>query len=275
MTYLNNNDARYLRETALSAFATDDYRVLSNLTINGGLRWEYFSPYTEKNGQMADLDFAPGFTAVAQVLPGQTGPYSGAFPHGFIKPDYKMFSPRIGIAWKPWKSKQIVVRSGYGIYYNGGVYSQLAQRLVGQPPFATTTQVFQSAADSFVARGRLSRRAVRSDCQYVHGGQELPSRLCAELDDLHSGIVRQIVCFHSCLQRHQRHGSGRSATAEPRPSRHAAAERAEQPDDSECGRIYLRQLGGKFELQRRPVSTGAALRARRILRHPLYVLESH
>jgi len=145
VTYLNNNDARYLRETTLSAFATDDYRLLSNLTINGGLRWEYFSPYTEKNGQMADLDFAPGFTAVAQVLPGQAGPYSGPFPQGFIKPDYKMVSPRIGIAWKPWKSKQIVVRSGYGIYYNGGVYSQLAQRLVGQPPFATTTQVFQSA----------------------------------------------------------------------------------------------------------------------------------
>ncbi len=145
VSYLDNNEARYLRETSLSAFATDDYRLLSNLTINAGLRWEYFSPFTEKNGQMADLDFAPGFTAVAQVLPGQTGPFSGPFSQGFIKPDYKMVSPRIGIAWKPWKSQQIVVRAGYGIYFNGGVYSQLAQRLVGQPPFATTTQVFQSA----------------------------------------------------------------------------------------------------------------------------------
>ncbi|MGA2713771.1 MAG: carboxypeptidase-like regulatory domain-containing protein [Bryobacteraceae bacterium] len=146
VTYLNSNDARYLRETAVNGFATDDYRVLSNLTINGGLRWEYFAPYTEKYGQMADLDFAPGFTAVAQVLPGQTGPYSGSFPQGFIKPDYKLFSPRIGIAWKPWKARQIVVRSGYGVYYNGSVYGQLASRLVGQPPLATTTQLFQSTA---------------------------------------------------------------------------------------------------------------------------------
>ena len=146
VTYLNNNDARYLRETVANGFATDDYRVLSNLTINGGLRWEYFSPYTEKHGQMANLDIAPGFTAVSQVLPGQAGPYSGAFPQGFIKPDYKLFSPRIGIAWKPWKSKQIVVRSGYGVYYNGSVYGQIASRLVGQPPFATTTQLFQSTA---------------------------------------------------------------------------------------------------------------------------------
>ncbi len=145
VTYLNNNDARYLRESVVNGFATDDYRLLPNLTINGGLRYEFFAPYTEKYNQMADLDFAPGFTAVAQVLPGQTGPYSGTFPDGFIKPDYKMFSPRIGIAWKPWKSRQFVVRSGYGIYYNGSIYGTLASRLVGQPPFATTTQLFQSA----------------------------------------------------------------------------------------------------------------------------------
>jgi hypothetical protein len=134
VTYLNGNNSRYLRETTLSAFATDDYRFRSNLTINAGVRWEYFSPYTEKYGQMANLDFAPGFTAVAQVVPGT------------IQPDYKLFSPRVGIAWKPWKSKQILVRGGYGIYYNGGVYSSLASRLVGQPPFTTTTQTFQSAA---------------------------------------------------------------------------------------------------------------------------------
>lgn len=146
VTYLNNNDARYLRESVVNGFATDDYRMFSNFTINGGLRYEFFQPYTEKYNQMADLDFTPGFTQVAQVLPGQTGPYSGRFPDSFIKPDYKMFSPRIGIAWKPFKARQLVVRSGYGIYYNGSIYGTLAQRLIGQPPFATTTQLFQSTA---------------------------------------------------------------------------------------------------------------------------------
>ncbi len=146
VTYVDNNDARYLRETVVDAFATDDYRVKSNLTINAGVRWEYFAPWTEKYNQMSNLDFAPGFTNVAVVLPGQTGPYSGAFPEGFIKPDYKLFSPRIGVAWKPWKSKQIVVRSGYGIYFNGSVYGTLASRLIGQPPFTTSTQLFQSTA---------------------------------------------------------------------------------------------------------------------------------
>jgi hypothetical protein len=127
------DNSRYLRETTLNGFVTDDIRLRSNLTINAGLRWEYFAPYTEKNGDMANLALTPGFTSVSLVLPGQSG-----YPGGLIYPDHKLFSPRIGIAWKPWKNRQIVVRSGYGIYYNGGVYGQLASNMVGQPPFAQT-----------------------------------------------------------------------------------------------------------------------------------------
>ncbi len=131
--------SRYLRETTANAFVSDDWRARSNLSFVTGLRWEYFSPYTEKYGHMANLDFAPGFTAVAPVVAGANGPYSGAFPDGLVNPDYKLFSPRFGVAWKPWKSKQIVARAGYGIYYNGSVYGQLGSQLAGQPPFANTS----------------------------------------------------------------------------------------------------------------------------------------
>ncbi|HTA44423.1 MAG TPA: TonB-dependent receptor [Bryobacteraceae bacterium] len=128
------DNSYYLRETAVNAFVQDDYRILSNLTINGGLRWEYFGPYTEKNGALSNLAIAPGSTGVTVVLPGNAG-----YPQGLINPDYKLISPRIGIAWKPWKSKQIVARAGYGIYFNGSVYGQLASRMIGQPPFAETS----------------------------------------------------------------------------------------------------------------------------------------
>jgi len=134
------DNSRYLRETTLSGFVTDDYRLRPNLTLNAGLRWEYFQPYTEKNGDLANLALNPDFTAVSVVLPGQNG-----LPNGLIYPDHKLFSPRIGIAWKPWKSRQIVVRSGYGIYYNGGIYSQLASQMVGQPPFAQTATLQTNA----------------------------------------------------------------------------------------------------------------------------------
>ncbi len=148
------DNSRYLRENTFSAFATDDYRVASNLTINGGLRWEYFAPLTETNGDLVNLDVAPGFTGVAPVRPGQTGPYSGPFPQGLINPDPRLFSPRIGVAWKPWKARPIVVRTGYGIYYNGSVYNQLAGRMLSQPPFArTATQQTTSAAPLTLENG--------------------------------------------------------------------------------------------------------------------------
>jgi trimeric autotransporter adhesin len=139
--------SRYLRETTVNAYLSDDWRIKSNLTVNAGLRWEYFGPYTEKHGHMANLDFAPGFSAVAVVAPEQTGPYSGTYPAGLIIPDYKLFSPRIGVAWKPWKSRQLVARAGYGIYYNGSVYSQFGTRLIAQPPFANTSNL-QTSIDA-------------------------------------------------------------------------------------------------------------------------------
>ena len=140
------NNAFYFRETAINSYISDDWRWKSNLSINAGLRWEYFSPFNEKYGHMANLDIAPGFTAVAPVTPGESGPYSGTYPSGLMNPDYKLFSPRIGVAWKPWKDRQIVVRAGYGIYYNGGVYSQFANRLAIQPPFVDTVSLATSVA---------------------------------------------------------------------------------------------------------------------------------
>ena len=83
-----------------------------------GLRYEFFSPWHEKYGRIANLDIAPAFTAVAVVTPGETGPYSGvAYPNGLIKPDRNNFAPRTGLAWKPTAKGPLVVRMGYGWYY--------------------------------------------------------------------------------------------------------------------------------------------------------------
>ncbi|HKD05014.1 MAG TPA: carboxypeptidase regulatory-like domain-containing protein [Bryobacteraceae bacterium] len=134
--YQNGNDSFYFRETTGAAYVSDDFRWKSNLSIISGLRWEYFGPYTEKYDRIANLDVAPGYTGVAIVTPGQTGPLTNAqYPSGVIKPDYKLFSPRLGIAWKPFKKGNLVVRSGYGIYYTGGVYGAFPSRLAIQQPF--------------------------------------------------------------------------------------------------------------------------------------------
>ena len=57
-------------------------------------------------------------------------------PPSLVNPDKSLYSPRIAIAWLPkfkW-TKQMVVRSGYGINYNTGAYSSFASRCRSSSP---------------------------------------------------------------------------------------------------------------------------------------------
>ncbi|MBS1872053.1 MAG: TonB-dependent receptor [Acidobacteria bacterium] len=135
----------YFRSSDYAFFGQDDWRMRPNLTVNFGLRYEFYGVPFEKYGREANLDIAPGFTAVAQTYTGQPGPYTGAFPKGLVNADRNNFAPRIGIAWKPWKDGKTTVRTGYGWYYNGAVYNGFARNLSAQPPFASSNSVITSS----------------------------------------------------------------------------------------------------------------------------------
>ena len=152
------SSSNYYRGNVYNAYFVDDFKVLANLSLNLGIRYEYFSPLTEKYNRLSNLDIAPGFTGVAVVTPDSTGLYSGKFPDGLVDPDKNNFSPRIGVAWKPWPKKDLLIRAGYGIYYNGTIFNQFPARLASQPPFAqsstvtTSTTVPLTLATGFVAQ---------------------------------------------------------------------------------------------------------------------------
>ena len=123
------------RSRTFDLYVQDNWRVAKNLTLNLGVRYEYVTPFIELNNQLANLDVAPDFSAVAPVLPGQIGPITGKkYPDGLVNPDRNNFAPRLGLAWKP--LPKTVVRAGYGINYNIGQYGQMASQLGFQPPFA-------------------------------------------------------------------------------------------------------------------------------------------
>ncbi|MGC9198022.1 MAG: TonB-dependent receptor [Acidobacteriaceae bacterium] len=145
----------YLRENVLDWFATDDFRASPNLTLNYGIRYEYFAPFTEENNRLVNLDHNANFTEVDPVEPGGTGTYEGVYPAGLINPDRAMYAPRLGFAWKVNGSSLVnggsglenlvgellqnwVVRGGYGINYNTGQFATIAKSLSSQPPFAVT-----------------------------------------------------------------------------------------------------------------------------------------
>lgn len=92
-----------LRQSVYGAYINDDFRVLPNLTLNLGLRYEPATvPYVTGN-QVSNLR---SLTASSPVL---GAPY-------FQNPTYKNFSPRVGLAWDPFKNGLTVVRAAYGIY---------------------------------------------------------------------------------------------------------------------------------------------------------------
>ena len=151
------NADTYFRGPSTSLFLQDDWRVRGNLSINAGIRYELAPPLYEKYGRMANLDVAPGFTSVAVVLPGESGPYSGAFPESLIDTDRNNIAPRIGIAWRPFSKRTTQIRAGYGWYYNGSVMNQWASRLAQQPPFATSGQLVTSASNPLTIENGFSQ----------------------------------------------------------------------------------------------------------------------
>ncbi len=130
----------YPRSNVMDGYFQDAWNVRKNLTVNLGVRYDYAAPFTEKYGRMANLDIAPGFTAVAPVQPGQPG-----VPEGMVNPDYNKFSPRLGLAYRPGFKRRTVIRAGFSLFYDNTVYNRIPGWLTAQPPFAESS-TFTSAA---------------------------------------------------------------------------------------------------------------------------------
>ena len=134
-----------------SSFVQDDFKVNQRLTLNLGLRWEYFTPIWEDNGRRPNVwpslvqtaafpvvtapcaDFpapCPGSTLVGFVVPpnfnAKTQSLTGDVPAGVTVADNKYalqfppgkanFSPRAGFAWQPLHSSRLVLRGGAGVF---------------------------------------------------------------------------------------------------------------------------------------------------------------
>ncbi len=152
------DSSTYYRTNSYNGFAVDDFRVSTGLSLNLGIRYEYFAPWQEKYGHAANLNIAPNFSAVSPVLPGETGAYGGTYPASLINPDRNNFAPRLAAAWKPNPKGKLLIRAGYGWYYNPSQYNQFEQRLAAQPPFAiTNTVTTSSAAPLTLASGLLQQ----------------------------------------------------------------------------------------------------------------------
>jgi hypothetical protein len=172
----------YLRDNVYDAYAMDDWRVLPSLTLNYGVRYEFFAPYTEKFGHLAEVATNPdgGFTTQTEVQAGTAG-----YPASLVDPWHKAFSPRIAFAWRVPKLKQTVLRGGFGTNYTVGEYATFANLMAHQPPF--TNQQTNQEADGNAASSACARAASPS-CFTLANGFQTPATLGNYALDPHYGL---------------------------------------------------------------------------------------
>ncbi len=191
------NSNNYFRGWALNAYVQDDWRINRGLSLNLGLRYEYFAPYTELFGHLASLDVNSSFTDVALVTAGGTGKFSGKLPDSLINGDPNNFSPRIGFAWRPSQRNSRLIRGGYSIFFSGANYSGLASSMAAQPPFAKTALLNTTLANPLTLQNGFTTSPTDLTNTFAvnpfyHSGytqtwtvalqQNLPSNLLMELE---------------------------------------------------------------------------------------------
>lgn len=145
-------DRRYdYSSQLLNAYAEDSWKATDRLTINIGLRWDlllnptfttnYPSTWDYNTGKFIVGSVAPpacGAGQIAPCLPDPNNPYLAQHviftgSTKIRKDDYKMFGPRLGVAYRV--NKNTAVRAGFGIFYDleAGLMQQAQNASGGWP----------------------------------------------------------------------------------------------------------------------------------------------
>lgn len=120
-TFFQDNGRKfYLREIRPSLYLQDDWKVVRNLTLNLGLRWDPWLPPIDDNNTLVGFDtanphfhstIAPGAPA-GMMFNGDPGVSASIYKNNF-----KDLAPRVGFAWNVFGTGKTVVRGAYGLFY--------------------------------------------------------------------------------------------------------------------------------------------------------------
>ncbi len=125
VSILNGDTNRNTYQDSHAFYVQDSFRVNRQLTLDYGLRWDYFGVIAEKNDLFSNFDPANG--VLNQV--GTNGLNS------LYQPDYRNFAPRVSVAYDLTGKGTTVIRSGAGLFYD--LFSQ--DFFLGQVPYNADT----------------------------------------------------------------------------------------------------------------------------------------
>ena len=124
-----------IRTYSLHFYGQDSWKIRPHLTLDLGLRYEYNSPQKDPHNNI--IGFFPGqqSTVFPDAPPDLLYPGDPGTPNsGMVFPDKNNFAPRFGFAWDMLGNAKLVMRGGFGIFYDiedGALNLQFG----GQPPF--------------------------------------------------------------------------------------------------------------------------------------------
>jgi hypothetical protein len=140
-------------------YVQDSWRMRPNVTLDYGMRYSLFPSATDKNDILTNFvpslfnpAQAPQLNAAGSVIVGTGAPLNGIVvagqnsPHGrgIYATDKNNVQPRIGFAWDTLSDGRVIVRGGYGIYYDQPLVGVFLQNAFVNPPFVSNPQVLNA-----------------------------------------------------------------------------------------------------------------------------------
>jgi hypothetical protein len=113
----SGNSRRHTFENGYGLYVQDAFRLTPRLTLNYGMRWDYYAVVQEKNNLFYNF-LVTSFDPVSDTGTGALAQVGSPGLSGLYQPDYKNFSPRASIAWDPNGKGKTVVRAGWGLFYD-------------------------------------------------------------------------------------------------------------------------------------------------------------
>jgi hypothetical protein len=154
-----------IRTTSWHFFGQDSWKVRPRLTLSYGLRYEYNTPLQDPHNEIlgffnpsGNICVSPNCTTIHSTRfpgapPGILYPGDPGTPNNALTfPDRNNFAPRFGFAWDTMGNAKLVVRGGFGIFYDledGALNEQFG----GEPPFG---HVIQIVPGSFTGVGNVN-----------------------------------------------------------------------------------------------------------------------
>ncbi len=174
-----------LQNKLFFAYVQDDWRVTPNLTINAGVRWEYYGKPEDRYARSASFDLNTG----KQIFYGQPG-----VQEGFVHPDYNNFGPRLGLAWRPFGWKGTSVRAAYGLFYSPEVANSFVN-LGFQDPFVTQyNRVYRDSGINPIPAYTATDPLANSSVQVVNNWRGVdPNFRDAYIGDWNLSIQQQVA----------------------------------------------------------------------------------